>query len=168
MKGNVRNLESRVFGKWTVLTRGENYKNGSTRWNCRCQCGLEKLVLSTHLVSGQSKSCSKCSTPGGPDARAYKHGAKGGIYACWSNMIQRCENSNHPQFKDYGGRGITVCERWRRDYAAFLADMGPRPFPGAHIDRKDNDGGYDPANCHWVTRVENMRNKRNSRRNEHA
>ncbi len=80
------------------------------------------------------------------------------LYQTWSSMIQRCENPNHIQYKDYGGRGITICDRWRRDYKSFESDMGGRPL-GFTLDRIDNDGNYEPNNCRWASRVQQMHNK---------
>jgi len=77
-------------------------------------------------------------------------------------MAQRCTNPNHKQFKDYGGRGIRVCERWRR-YDNFLADMGRRPDNRHWLERIDNDGDYEPGNCRWATTKEQSRNKRSNR-----
>lgn len=79
-------------------------------------------------------------------------------YDVWASMIQRCTNPNHAQFKDYGGRGITVCQRWR-DFANFIADMGPRP-PLTMLERVKNHKGYSPANCRWATNIEQARNTR--------
>lgn len=81
------------------------------------------------------------------------------LYWVWGAIIQRCTNPKTPQFKDYGGRGITVCERWK-SFANFAADMGSRPA-GKLLDRRDNDKGYDPDNCQWVTRQEQNSNRRN-------
>jgi hypothetical protein len=81
------------------------------------------------------------------------------LYWIWGAIIQRCTNPNTPQFKDYGGRGITVCERWKT-FANFAADVGPRPA-GKLLDRRDNDKGYGPDNCQWVTRKEQNSNRRN-------
>lgn len=81
-------------------------------------------------------------------------------YGVWCRMIDRCYNPNIPSFSNYGGRGIIVCERWRHDFAAFLADVGPRPSPAHSIDRIDNDGNYEPGNVRWATKHQQMRNTR--------
>ena len=83
-------------------------------------------------------------------------------YLCWWNMLDRCLNPACKTFKYYGARGITVCQRWR-DFGRFLDDMGPRPSPTRSIDRKDNDGNYEPANCHWATRTQQAQNRRGSK-----
>jgi hypothetical protein len=80
-------------------------------------------------------------------------------YVAWSNMRGRCLNLDHPKFKDYGGRGITVCEGWD-SYENFLADMGRRPGPDLSLDRIDNDGNYEPGNCRWATKSEQQSNRR--------
>lgn len=80
----------------------------------------------------------------------------------WTNMVARCTNPNRQDFKHYGGRGITVCERWRNSFADFLADMGEKPA-GTSLDRIDNERGYEPGNCRWATRTEQMQNTRTNR-----
>lgn len=84
-------------------------------------------------------------------------------YGVWLAMRRRCYNQNFAQYADYGGRGISVCDRWRHSYTNFIADMGYRPTPKHTIDRKDNDKDYSPDNCRWVLRVEQANNKRNNR-----
>jgi hypothetical protein len=84
------------------------------------------------------------------------------LYSVWRGIISRCTNPRYRQWDDYGGRGIRVCDRWRHDFRAFVADMGPRPA-GAFIDRTDNDGNYEPTNCAWVTRRQSQRNQRVTR-----
>lgn len=81
------------------------------------------------------------------------------LYVIWRSMITRCESPSFPQWADYGGRGISVCDRWRKSFPAFVKDMGERPI-GCQLDRKDNDGNYDPDNCKWSTRTEQQRNRR--------
>jgi hypothetical protein len=81
-------------------------------------------------------------------------------YQAWRNMKLRCTNPDHPRYADWGGRGITVCDRWMNSFEAFYEDMGPRPGPGYSVDRKDNDGNYEADNCQWATKSEQQRNKR--------
>lgn len=81
-------------------------------------------------------------------------------YAAWGAMIQRCTNPRHPRWKYYGARGITVCARWRQSFDAFLADMGRKPHPSLTLDRRNNDGHYEPGNCRWATWTEQRANRR--------
>lgn len=92
-----------------------------------------------------------------------KHGGFGTPeYAAWGAMIQRCTNTRHPRWKHYGGRGIAICARWRHSFAAFLSDMGCRPTSDHTLDRRDNDGNYEPSNCRWATWSEQRRNRRDA------
>lgn len=156
-------LTGEKVGRWTVLSRAENTPQGQARWLCRCECGNEATLKSIVLRRAVSRSCG-CLNVEVVKARSTKHGhATGGIsptYHSWSGMVARCTSPKHKDFKNYGARGITVCDRWLT-FANFLADMGERP-KGMSIDREDNDRGYEPGNCRWVTAKEQARNKRNT------
>ncbi len=84
-------------------------------------------------------------------------------YRAWQQMRLRCTDPKHRAYANYGGRGITVCARWLDSVANFIADMGPKPSPRHELDRRDNDAGYSPDNCRWVTRATNDRNRRSNR-----
>ena len=147
-------LSGQKFGRLTILHREANSRHGKTRWLCRCDCGTQKIVLAATLLRGESRSCG-CLLKRG----AVKHGMSGTpTYRIWKAMRVRCHNPRQASYPRYGGRGITVCQRWN-DFANFLADMGERP-PGCSIDRINNDGNYEPGNCRWAspqTQADNSR-----------
>ena len=161
------------FGSWTVRSLGEGLVAKHNFCVCECVCGVVKPVRETNLTRGRSTNCG-CERDKKTGDRFRKHGeSRGGKtaeYIAWRGMMTRCTNPNEPRWDDYGGRGIIVCERWTGPdgYANFLADMGRRPSRRHSLDRKDNDGNYEPENCRWATKKEQARNKRNSRRIEAA
>lgn len=151
-------LEGMRFGRWLVVEKSAHRQYGQTTWLCRCDCGNEALVASALLTNNKSKSC-------GCYRKEYHltHGKSGSLmHKRWSNMIQRCTNANNSEYHNYGGRGIKVCSRWRT-FEYFLADMGEPPEGKTDLDRIDNNGDYEPNNCRWVSRSENLSNKRNNR-----
>ena len=155
------------FGLWTVLRENGRDRHGQAFWLCRCDCGTEKNVTGGRLRRGESRSCG-CDKPRMCAEANIKHGdsARGRMtaeYRTWSNMIDRCERPGNKQYRDWGGRGIKVCQRWRESFAAFLADMGRKPSPELSIDRIDNDGNYEPGNCRWATRLVQRHNQRRER-----
>jgi hypothetical protein len=158
-------MEGLRFGALTVIARLAAI-NGRRRLECRCDCGRTVVVSSGHLNAGSVQSCG-CVRRQRASMRLarqnYRHGCASRVhesptYAVWKHMIQRCTNPNVLKWKYWGGRGITVCERWR-DFCNFLADMGERPA-GLTLDRINNDGNYEPGNCRWTTYAEQNRNQR--------
>jgi len=131
-------------------------------WRCECLCGASRVVRQGNLHSGHTQSCG-CLAKEINRARRLTHGkTKSRTYRTWQHMRERCHDESCKSYKDYGGRGIAVCARWRESFEAFLADMGEAP-DGCSIERIDNSSGYEPANCRWATRLEQARNKRNTR-----
>jgi hypothetical protein len=128
-----------------------------------CKCGAERIVYKFTLLNGKSKSCG-CLQKEAARRKNLTHGmARSSEYKIWQQMKERCTNPNNNHFKDYGGRGITVCERWLK-FENFYADMGPRPAPKHELDRYPNQkGNYEPGNVRWATRKQQMRNRRNNR-----
>ena len=150
-----------VFSRWTVI--GIPYKKPSERKYvaCRCQCGAEKDISVADLLYGQTHSCG-CLQRERAAAYQYRHGdAYAKLYYVWKNIRERCSKPTSKAYKDYGGRGIRVCDEWQQDYATFREwAMANGYRQGLAIDRIDTNGNYCPENCRWVTSLVNNRNRR--------
>lgn len=154
----VIDITGHRFGRLVAIS----YVNPK-RWLCRCDCGTETIIPGDNLRRAITKSCG-CLRTEVTRSRSYKHGHnirghRSSSYRSWANMIERCTNPHDTDWKNYGGRGIAVCDRWRHSFEAFLEDMGEKP-PGHSIDRINNDGNYEPGNCRWATASEQQHNKR--------
>lgn len=154
---NNRDLTGQKIGRWTiiekvVLPKGQD----KAMWIGRCECGVVKNVRDGELRSGKTKSCGCLRKD---PAQKTKHGYAGTkIYNVWIGMVKRCGNPDCGSYGYYGGRGITVCERWLK-FENFNEDMSPRP-DGMSLDRVDNSKGYSKENCRWATRTQQSRNTR--------
>ena len=159
MAGKKVNRIGRRYGRLVVVADAPNIGK-VTRWLVRCDCGTEKLMRTNSLW--EIRSCG-CLNDEKRAERAYKHGlSRTKIYAIWVQMLERCNNKNNMNYKNYGARGIKVCPRWHK-IENFFQDMGHKPR-GQALDRIDNNGDYSPDNCRWATPIEQGSNKR---RNKH-
>lgn len=144
------NLIGKIFGEWTVASKALNTKRNEWFYNCICSCGLVESMAAHRLTSGNSTKCYRC--------RNKTHGMSNtATFRIWAGILRRCFNNNFKFFHRYGGRGITICDRWLK-FENFLEDMGVRPAM-LQIDRIDNDGNYEPGNCRWVTSAVNNSNR---------
>lgn len=151
-------LEGSRFGRLAVIEK-VSVNGKETFYKCICDCGQAKTVRSVSLRNGDTQSCG-CLRQEKMADKQIKHGLyRSPSYNSWRAMLARCKSTKHRQFKDYGGRGIQVCQDWQRSFESFISAMGERP-KGTSLDRIDTNGNYEPSNCRWSTTAEQNRNKR--------
>lgn len=170
-KGNfAQDLTGLKFGSWTVIERGPKDSKGKLYWLCKCDCGTIKNVSGYMLRTGKSKGCHACLWERQLHPRAHTDGSRRWInnketkvYRRWRAMRERCNNPNNKSYKNYGGRGIRVCDEWNHNFQAYFDYVSKLEHfneDGYTLDRVDNDGNYEPGNVRWATKSEQERNKR--------
>lgn len=159
-------LKGKKFNRLLVIEKKPEKHYGEFQWLCQCDCGNTVVVSGANLRTNHTKSCGCLQVEMAKKSNT-KHGYRtrgryNSEYFTWNGLRQRCNNPNTPKYKFYGGRGISVCERWENSFENFIEDMGEKPLPKKlySIERVDNEGNYEPSNCIWATYKQQNNNRR--------
>ncbi len=160
----VIDISGQKYGRYTVIKRDGSNKSGNATWLCQCDCGVYKVVAAGALRSGETKSCG-CWIRDVTSERSITHGnSKTRLYKIWIGMKSRCYNPKTNNYKDYGGRGIYICDLWKDYFESFMEWSLAHGYQSNYsIDRINNDGPYAPNNCQWITKFDQQSNKRSNR-----
>lgn len=154
----AKDITGQRFGRLVVAGKAGKNKWGAVLWNCLCDCGGTNIVATKDLNGASTRSCGCLKRP---PVRS-RHGmARSPEYQAWRNMRARCSSRSYRDWHNYGGRGISVCERWLT-FENFYADMGLRPSALHSLDRINPDGNYEPSNCRWASEAQQHNNQRHS------
>lgn len=150
-----KDLKGKKFGSWIVEEK--DYDNKKVCWFCICDCGFKASISQVNLTNKISTKCKSCAMKG----KVSKHGkSRTSEYTTWSSMKERCYNKNNKNYIHYGGRGINVCDSWKKSFENFVKDMGKKPGKEYSLDRIDNNGDYNKENCRWATKKTQIKNRR--------
>lgn len=162
-------LTGMTFSRLLVVRRVKIKGANNAMWECKCECGKTTVAAASNIKNGVTRSCgclvkdTSRATLTGNTIRRTHNLSRSSEHWAWTKMKQRCYNQSNAKYKDYGARGITVCDRWLNSFENFYADMGPKPSKSHSIDRKENDGPYSPQNCRWAIPLTQARNSRRNR-----
>lgn len=165
----AKNLTGQTFQRLTVIefSHSQKFDGGGAYavWKCQCRCGKVVLAQASNLLRSKSESSCGCAIKDNKTKHGHASNKNGKspspLYKCWRSMKNRCENRQCRDYPYYGGRGISICERWRNSFINFLADVGEKPGSEYSLDRINNDGNYEPGNTRWATARQQRRNSRN-------
>lgn len=152
-------LLNRKFDRLLVVAFEGTSKHNHTIWKCLCDCGNVSIVDAGNLLQGKTTSCGCFQIERVKEANTTHGLSKTKVYRAWRDMLTRCYNPNREKYKDYGGRGIIVCEKWKK-FEFFYEDIGLPPNNIMSLGRIDNNGNYEPSNCEWQSAKEQRENTR--------